>query len=426
MLSQVCSHWHGIAFENPTFWSNIEINCALGSTQSTVEKTTELLSARLERSRDVPLSITLASLPSAYNSQPIHPRLFHLLAQHSHRRETVHVCCSLEGADLSVFQGRLPKLKSLLVGCRVPDSLESFGIAPLLDNLTLGPTLLRAKFLTAILQSRQLKSFGCLARVPDEFREAMSVLPKLPVGAEFLLVTRLPPHWNWSFSLDLPPVTAPISTLGAYTTHEYPQQLCSVLGQILASLTLPQLGKVIFHCRLYPRHVHEWPHTAFLALCQRSNLGRCLKTLRIVDVRVAEGDLPEVLSVLEALEHLEVGDAPGNDEGSNNVLITDTFLRALTWTPGHDCLVPCLSHLTCVSRFAFTHGLLVDLVASRLSRPSTSPILLHLVIYPCPGSAVFLDSTAHTMLQNLTAVPVNRRFAYLSGEDYMSTRRGMY
>ncbi|KAJ7163711.1 hypothetical protein C8R46DRAFT_1352435 [Mycena filopes] len=397
------SYWHGIALENPTLWSNIEINynCVLGSTQSTTEKTLELLSARLERSRDARLSISLrASVPSAYDSQPIHPRFFDLLAQHWQRWERVYAGCSLKGADVSVLQRRLPSLKSLtLYG--VPDTLEFFGASPLLDKLMLGPTALkRTTALAAILRYGKLRSFTCLAIAPSHFREAISLLPKLHVGADFQLATCLDPRIirsHWSFSLDLPSICAPISTLACIAEYEFqPSQLCS-------------LGKVIFQCRLYPRFVHEWPHSAFLSLCQRSNLGRCLKTLRIVDVRITGRDLLEVLSVLEALEHLEVGE-----------LITDNFLRALTWTAGHDCLVPRLSYLTCVSRFAFTHGRLVDLVASRLPRPATSQSLLHLYIYPFPGSAVFLDSTAHTMLQNLMAV--NRRFVYLSGEDYMSTR----
>jgi hypothetical protein len=80
----MCSRWYDIAINNPTFWSDVEINGVLGRTPSALEKTIRLLSARLERSHDAPLSV---SLTCEEDGLPLHPRIFHLLAQHSHQWE---------------------------------------------------------------------------------------------------------------------------------------------------------------------------------------------------------------------------------------------------------------------------------------------------------------------------------------------------
>jgi hypothetical protein len=188
--------------------------------------------------------------------------------------------------------------------------------------------------------------------------------------------------------LRLPSITAPISTLACRAAFEFhPHHLSSVLNQIFASLTLPELRQLLLGCDVYTRLVLEWPHTQFLALCERSNLGRCLKTLRMAEVRIAERDLLEILSVLEALEHLEVGDPPGTlgeSNGSELVLITDSFLRAMTRARGQDCLVPRLTYFACVSRLVFTHGLIVDFATSRLAQSSDSPFLFHVCIHPLP------------------------------------------
>ncbi|KAJ7084928.1 hypothetical protein C8R44DRAFT_753007 [Mycena epipterygia] len=420
ILSRVCSQWHDIAINNPRFWSDVEINGVSGRTPSALEKTIRLLSARLERSRDAPLSV---SLTCEDDSQPLHTRIFHLLAQHSHRWETVYVVCSLEGLDTSVLKGRLPRLKKLALNIPT-ETVDFFGIAPRLDNLCISAPLLHSESFGAILRRKQLRSFGCVVMFRREFEQVISLLPELPVATDFYLTIDLDrqifqPHWT--MPLRLPSITAPISTLACRTVAEFhPHHLSLALNQIFASLTLPKLRQVLLGCSVYPQLVLEWPHTQFLALCERSDLGRCLKTLRIAEVRIAERDLLEILSVLEALEHLEVGDAPGNVGESNDlelVLITDSFLRAMTWAPAQDCLVPRLSYFACASRLVFTHGLVVDFVTSRLARLSDSPILFHVCIHPLPESDACLNSAVHTKLWELAAG--NKQFVYQSGEEYI-------
>jgi hypothetical protein len=133
----------------------------------------------------------------------------------------------------------------------------------------------------------------------------------------------------------------------------------------------------------------------------------------------------QVLSLLRALERLEVGDAPEKPckrkqrgkSGKSNGVITDSFLRAISDAPGRDCLVPCLSYFACVSRLAFTHGLLVDLATSRVARLSGSSMPFHLCIRRFPGTDIVVTSAVRTALWDLAAD--NAKFTYDAGEMYV-------
>ncbi|KAJ7146635.1 hypothetical protein C8R44DRAFT_864374 [Mycena epipterygia] len=425
ILSRVCSPWHDVAINNPTFWSDVEVNGMVSGcdTRSALGKTIRLLSARLERTRDVPLSV---SLTCEDIDQLFHPHIFHLLAQHSERWETLRVGCTLKGLDTLVLRGGLPRLKTLRLNLGAFETVDFFGIAPCLDDLGICASLLHTESLITILRRKQLRSLGCRVMFWREFEEAISLLPQLPVATDFYLAIDLDrrifgPHYP--MPLRLPSITALISTLSCSSRNEFhAHHMSSALSQIFAGLTLPKLRQVDLGCSVYPGLMLKWPHTPFLALCERSDLGRCLKTLRIAEVRITERDLLEICSVLEALEHLEVGDAPGNIGQSNDsesVLITDSLLRAMTCVPAADCLVPHLSYFAFVSRLAFTQSLVVDLVTSRLARisDSESPILFHICIHPLPESDAYLDSAVHSRLWGLAAG--NKQFVYQSGEKYI-------
>ncbi|KAJ6484845.1 hypothetical protein C8R45DRAFT_1098992 [Mycena sanguinolenta] len=391
-LSRVCSRWHDIALKNPTLWSKIEIDAVAG-TPPALELTLGLLNARLERSHQAPLSVSLVCLDP--DQQPFHPRIFHLLAQYSHRWEQLKLVGSLQGLDTSVLRGRLPRLKTL--GVNHDGSLEAvefFGVAPSLKTLCVTAPLIHSSAVGEILRCKQLRYFGCMVEFADK-------QPRQP---------------RWLICVAV--------------QNFHPQPMSAVLHLILASLTLPALQRVVLGCRLYPQLALEWPHAQFLALCERSGLGRCLKTLRVAEVRIGEADLLETLSVLPALECLEVGDAPeksikrkGKGKGRGKVdqpkaLITDSFLQAMTCAPAQDCLVPRLRYFTCVSRMGFTHSLLVDFAMSRFARLSESSIaLFHLCIHPFPGIDPGLSSAVRATLRKLAAGQKN--FVYEAGEKYI-------
>ncbi|KAJ6496009.1 hypothetical protein C8R45DRAFT_1131710 [Mycena sanguinolenta] len=388
ILSRVCSRWHSeTAIHHPTFWSNIEVNGVTGNTPSLFETTITLLNARLRRSRDAPLSVSIFR----EDDQPFHPDVFLLLVRHSHRWEEAHFFGSLQGLDTSALSGNLPRLKTFGVNLRF-ETVEFFQIAPHLENLYLNAPLVHSEFCAKILHRKQLRSLRCGVMLPANFQGAISLLPKLPATTDFYLIINLDTrvilqHHTFLQCMLIPSTTSLISTLTCELVQDFhPHHMSSVLNQVFESLTLPQLRKLLLCCAAYPRRVLEWPHAQFIELCERSNLGRSLKSLRIAEVRIAEKDLLETLSVLPALEHLEVGDAPekvssgegeGKHDGLDSVLIADSFLQALTCRSLEDCLAPHLSYFACVSHLAFTPSHLVDFATSRLALLSDSLISFH-------------------------------------------------
>ncbi|KAJ7619566.1 hypothetical protein FB45DRAFT_161333 [Roridomyces roridus] len=429
LLSRVCSRWHDIALKTPLLWSNIEIH---GVTEAALEKSIRLLADRLDRSGSAPLSI---SLQCKYDFQSPHPRILHLLAEHSPRWETLCIArCCLKGFDTSILRGKLPHLKKLVLDVETrfgsqPDTpINFFADAPRLERLRLAAPLVNSDSVRQILDQQQLKSFGCIAMFPQEFRDALSLLPHLPPGANvdmgldldhrILKLDHIPPF-------HLLPISAAISGLVCRTT-----QLCradhasSALTQIFTSLTVSALQRMSLGCNGYPRIALDWPTTLqaqFLALCRRSALGRCLTTLRIVEVRIAEQDLLEILSVLTAVEHLEVGDGPPSVK--HPPLITDSFVRAMAATAVGDRLgyIPRLSRFVCVTRFMFTQRLLVDFVTSRLTRLAAldSSTAFNVHIHAFPDSKCGLDAIVHARLSELAVTKRRLFYESLEANKYM-------
>ncbi|KAJ7983314.1 hypothetical protein DFH06DRAFT_1441209 [Mycena polygramma] len=266
-------------------------------------------------SGEAPLSVSL----TCRDGEPPHPRIFHLLVQHSHRWETVSIMCSLAGVDTSGLRGRLPRLRALAL-IYPPETVDFLESIPSLNHLTVRTVapLIHSDAFGAILRHKQLRSLSCTGFSLLEIKAAISSLPDLPVATAFYLgITNFQPD----SAMPLPSTTAHISTLTCFTVH-HPRQASSAIAQIFASLTLPSLQRVHLASHSHPELL-EWPHTEFLALCARSDLGRCLKTLQIAEMRITERELMEVLSVLPALEGLEVGDTPGHaGEGDD----TDSLL----------------------------------------------------------------------------------------------------
>ncbi|KAJ7619543.1 hypothetical protein FB45DRAFT_161052 [Roridomyces roridus] len=398
-------------------------------TEVALEKSIRLVTDRLDRSGSALLSI---SFQCKYESQSLHPHIFHLLAEHSHRWETVSLSrCCLRGFDTSILRGKVPHLKKLVLDVETrfgssPDTpIDFFGAAPHLECLWLAAPLVNSDSVRQILDRKQLKFFGCLAMMfPNEFRDGLSLLAHLPPGADvemgldldhrILKLDHIPPF-------HLPPISSPISSLVCRTTQPFlADHASSALIQIFASLTVSTLLQMVLGCHCYPHVILDWPstlHVQFLALCRRSTLGRCLTMLNLAEVRIAERDLLEILSVLEAIEHLEVGDAP--PIVAAQPLVTDSFVRAMAGTALGDCLVPRLSHFVCVTRFMFEQRLLVDFVTSRLTRLAAldKPTAFHLHIHAFPGSKCGLDPAVHVALSELVAT--ESRFLYESTQTYI-------
>ncbi|KAJ7614154.1 hypothetical protein FB45DRAFT_874294 [Roridomyces roridus] len=404
-LSRVCSRWHGIALETPTLWSNIEIH---GITEGALEQTLSLLKACLARSRDAPLSVLFRA--KTFDRHSPHPRIFDLLAQHSHRWETIHFACSFKGLDTSALRGRLPRLTRLEMHSevRVEHSkpvapLDFLEVAPALTHLLIPAPLLPMKNVTTLC--KQLRTFVCLV-VPlhNELQSILHLVPQLPDAAGFHLtldLDRFVVHEDRDLVLSLPPITASLATFGCrITARVRPHHLTLALSQLFGCLTLPSLEILFLIFEEYPKSTLAWSsgqHSSFLGLCDRSAFSRCLKTLTLEELAISEDQVLEILSALGALERLRVGDSPKDDPLP---LVTDSFLRRMTST-----VVPRLSYFACVSRRAFTPEIFLDFVMSRLPRVASafvkSEFKVRLYLVPNCDSNRYLDSPAHATLRQL-------------------------
>ncbi|KAF7360870.1 F-box domain-containing protein [Mycena sanguinolenta] len=430
ILSQVCSRWHEMAIDTSTFWSTVEVSSIVGHTPALLERTIALLNARLARTRDTALSVLLWL---NRDGLPFHPRIFELLAEHSHRWDSVQVVGSLRGLDTSVLSGKLLRLTSLAIPGD-PDTMQPFTIAPRLETLCIASPLLYPHSLNEFLRLEHLRSFECVVVHPMEFEVVRSWMaqPHATGVAELPLTFVIQcqhflQHYTSLKRMCLPSIAGCISALTVCTTMEKfnVHDMATIVEHIFASVTPRQLRRLAMACSGYPQFALQWPHVEFLGLCERSGLAHSLRTLRIVEVHIAESDLLQVLSLLAALERLEVGDPPeksGTSERGENFselkdLITDSLLRAMSQAPGRDCLVPSLSYFACVSRLTFTHGLLVDFAAFRVARLSGSFSSFHLRIRRFPGTAVAVTSAMRTALGDLAAD--SGKFTYEAGEIYL-------
>ncbi|KAF7336478.1 F-box domain-containing protein [Mycena sanguinolenta] len=420
ILSQVCSRWHEMAINTPTLWSTVEVSSIVGHTPALLERTIALLNARLTRSRDTALTILLRadrSIPS------FPPRVFELLAEHSHRWDSVQVVGFLRGLDTSVLRGKLLRLTNLAIPGD-PDTMQPFTIAPRLVTLYIASPLLSPQSLNEFLRLEHLRSFECVVVHPMEFEVVRSWMAQPHVTG----VVELPltfviqcqhflQHYTSLQHMCLPSIAGSIPAFTVCTTMEKfnIHDMATIVEHIFASVTPRQLQRLVMACSGYPQFALQWPHVEFLG------------TLRIIEVRIAESDLLQVLSLLVALERLEIGDAPeksgtskqGGKFGESEDLITDSLLRAMSKAPGRDCLVPSLSYFACVSRLTFAHCVLVDFAAFRVARLSGSSSSFHLRIRRFPGTDIAVTSAMRTALGDLAAA--SGQFTYKAGEMYLPT-----
>ncbi|KAJ6461439.1 hypothetical protein C8R45DRAFT_941348 [Mycena sanguinolenta] len=437
-LSRVCPQWHQLALNNPTFWSNVEVNSVIGEPPLVLRRTLDLLNVRLARTRDAPLAISLIQHAGI---RGFHPRILHLLAQHSERWESVRILNSgaesLQELDTAVVarRGGLPRLTKFDLNIRAPTAeFPAIAAAPRLATLRLNAPQLRSLSFAEILRHNPLQVLRCGVASPEDFAVAVALLPKLPSSAEFHFVinidydTDLRAHT----SMCLPSITAHIAALGCSWMHDsHAHQMPAILEHVLASLTLPKLGQFHLACNTFPHLLLQWPHAQFLALSDRSDFVRCLKTLRIAEARISKDDLLEILSVLAVLEHLEVGDAPERlgrlrevVDKREGVLISNSFLRAMTCQPEQACFVPRLRCFSCVSRLAFTPRVLEDFVTSRVTRlaHSGSIILFDVRIHLCYSPTSYdVRRQTEAVRVGLWELAAQAKFVYQVGEEYIST-----
>lgn len=107
-----------------------------------------------------------------------------------------------------------------------------------------------------------------------------------------------------------------------------------------------------------------WPHDGFLSLAACPALSTHLAELVLAIVKFSEDELLQTLSLLRALEILEISDDP--DDESGVALFSSVLLRRLTWTAESTCFVPALKSLNATSVLQLDEHLYLDFVLSRI------------------------------------------------------------
>ncbi|KAF8176260.1 hypothetical protein K438DRAFT_1979374 [Mycena galopus ATCC 62051] len=411
-LSQVCSRWHTTVIETLTFWTRIDLNCVLWRTPSHLDRTVALIASTLRRSRDLPLILQIKT----DGNVPLHPRIFHLLASHSHRWASLTIFCDISGILFSGLEGRLPMLEKLQLDplqVSPPNPFNYLKGAPSLRQLHVSSPLLEGIPRNTL---QNLIAFGCEATSLTHIARFISLLSQLPTTTStFELGLHCNKASTQTVDLHIAPQTSTISWFTFMWGNSDSQNSLEILGQVLASLTLPVLRGIYFGCVRYPQGILEWAHPQFLALCERPGFPHTLKTLNVAHVRMAEAELLEVLSMLTVLEELEIADTRNvGSEGADVVVVTDTLLRTITCAAPDTTttLIPQLCVLCCASRLQFTHNLLLEFVSSRLEfAPNSSPFLLE--VRPLTEVDGRLDAEVHERLEGIWSR--RRRFGYCFG-----------
>ncbi|KAJ7263115.1 hypothetical protein C8J57DRAFT_1334745 [Mycena rebaudengoi] len=376
VLSQVCSRWHTLIMDVPTFWSTIHIDLDHWRKPSETDITLlGLLESTLGRGKSCPLTIHMKGSVSSL----VPTVVFSLLAQHSERWLKLSIteyCSSLR--DLSAARNRVPILQSLeldVLGLS-SDAIDTFEIAPKLTSFTF-PGPLKGVCVVPLSQLREIVS---LRNWPHDVAKTMSVMTSMSRQTTFrlqLLFRNF--HPADCHLMVLPAVTSDIPFLAIQVDPSLSDGVTSeLLGRILDSLTLPLLHGFELSSGRYPDQPVPWVHAPFLNLAQRASFHTHLKSLDISASTITEPELIECLSELPFLQQLTISDhrpifSYRRDHGADLVLITDTLLRRLAWVSDPSCLVPKLHHLRFPTRLEFDENVLLELILSRLT-PGRTPL----------------------------------------------------
>ncbi|KAJ7646053.1 hypothetical protein DFH06DRAFT_1476628 [Mycena polygramma] len=305
-LSQVCSHWHGVAMGTPMLWSTITLDETVWKACSRSSKTLlNLVETSLKRGADYPLTIRAA----VGLGTPTERSILELLSQHSHRWKHVYLRLDIRSSPLlAVVRGHLPLLETLkLVNSSPvnhhPHTDDIFEIAPKLRVVFLGDWHLK------------------------------------------------PPRLPWST----------LRSLMYRTTYRGMGQ--TTLGTLIESIKCPLLEDLRFlrsNSGLYSglRLPCRWNQHHFLEFASRSSLHATLRTLRI-DAVIEEHELLQCLATLPLLEALYISDFQ-----DHNPTITDNLLQRLVWRPEEPSLVPHLNFLRLTSLLHFSDDTLRNFVTS--------------------------------------------------------------
>ncbi|KAJ7728882.1 hypothetical protein B0H16DRAFT_1894001 [Mycena metata] len=398
-LSQVCARWYNIALGTPALWARIELEGPLWTAPHRFEDIIALLRSALERSASHPLAITVTNDYTAHVS--VHPPALDLLAQHCRRWQRAEFNCPFSDlVHLSSVKDNLPCLRFLEVFCWAGDGVDFFTIfqnAPQLKRVDFsGNTeIIGSSSLLPLEQLVEIRSVECIVEEPPAIVALMHRLSQATT-----LWMHLSPRDsddNVDFSFTDPPVTSDIRGFVLELSEFLPEVAGRALDKVFAHLTLPSLAMLRFDvAKESARLPLPWPHSTFLSLSRRSSFHAHLRRLDLQNVSIQETELLESLVELPALKVLYIADhlRLTLDDSVEQVLITDTLLKAFARSPDSTYLVPELDVLKCCTLLRFDDSVLFDCVTSRLD--DTRRFTFEL--WWLPGHGRELDSKVYKQL----------------------------
>ncbi|KAJ7052903.1 hypothetical protein C8F01DRAFT_1169220 [Mycena amicta] len=410
-LSQVCSRWHTLVVDTAEIWSEVHLDASIWLKPEDGDKAMHILHMGLERSRDVPLFV---SVTNTDNADLFSTEALELLGTMAHRWRTARFICFRENILSCNVLHQLLQLRTLEVIILGED-------AP----FDLPKCLLDAPRLKTLSWGRQLLFPGLALEQLSDARASNVTLEDLPtIIGHFsrlsgVATLRLHLFSVASFVIMLPPVSSNIRKLSLVTAFEFdPATYTIVAGAVLSCLTLPLLESFEFGCSGYPYEVLPWAHTAFLGLAVRSSFKTHLRRLELLPVWITAAELFEVLSALERLEALSIADAFPSEEGLQRpVILDEQNLAALsrlasnttttTMTSHSHLLVPHLESFYYASRMEFSPAEFCHFVHSRASVPRTKPFHVRLEWFrtdaDSPNTASEIAEFMRAQLESLTA-----------------------
>ncbi|KAJ7834791.1 hypothetical protein B0H14DRAFT_3709052 [Mycena olivaceomarginata] len=230
ILSQVCSRWHGMAIDTPTFWSTVEVSSV--SRHCTLDSLCVV--------RDSTPSIPASSSP--WPSTPIDGNVYKwpVLTRSGYVR--------LDGKIVSSHQARDP---------RFPETIRAFAIAPRLEKIF----------------SNTCNRSNARFRVCGLRRPALLDGPATPTSAAELQLTfgidcqNFLQHYASLKRMFLPSIVGRFSAFNVCTTMAKfnARDMATIVERIFASVTATQLQRLVMGCCGYPELALQWPHAEFVA-----------------------------------------------------------------------------------------------------------------------------------------------------------------
>ncbi|KAJ7093841.1 hypothetical protein B0H15DRAFT_143362 [Mycena belliarum] len=369
--AQVCSRWRDVALGTPTLWSRISLDLRCWTPEVPrvdvmYEQMLELLRLALERGKQVPLSIQVSGLG------PSPPHALELLALSAPRWRTASFAldCTMF-QHLSAVTGNLPQLEFLAITALTEDdevlvdATRYFSSAPLLTQVEFSGPLAAV----AHLPLQQVNLCGFEEVYPQDIAALLKAMASLPLDATLYTQINLAAV-RAALPLDPEPIESLVGELEIASIQDLGDSARDALAVLFGALTLPEMHSLVLTGmpKFHPYSPLYWPPLAANAMFQRSESRQTLRSLSLKDVVITEADLLALLAELQALAFLSISDHPHVNGHAQQLVVTNTILKALTPTAYNTSatLLPQLDIIDFRTLGKFSERPLLDFVAGRL------------------------------------------------------------